>query len=118
MKLLGHKWGSKNDILYPGFAELDLNKKVRGAKKSNIVPVVTLKDAGRLLDSVTLTQRIVVSIMAVWLLLSTNDDLRKYQFSCSREVHGSRAVHDVRYKLGLAEIFLFPYPAIFVYKTI
>ena len=60
-----------------------------------------------------------VGYVYVWLLLSTtNDDLRKYQFSRSWEVHGSRAVHDVRYKLGLAEIFLFPYPAIFVYKTI
>ena len=57
-------WDSKNDILYSGFAELNLNKKVQGAKKSNSVPVVTLKDAGRLLDSVTLTWRMVVSIMA------------------------------------------------------
>ena len=28
VKLLGCKWDSKNDILYPGFAELNLNKKV------------------------------------------------------------------------------------------
>ena len=47
VKLLGCKWDSKNDILYPGFAELNLNKKVRLAKKANPVPVVTLKDAGR-----------------------------------------------------------------------
>ena len=52
----------------------------------------------------------------MWLLLSTNDNLPKYQFSRSREVHGSRAVHELRYKLGLAEIFLFPFPIIFVYK--
>ena len=32
IKLLGYKWNSRNDILYPGFAELNLNKKVRGAK--------------------------------------------------------------------------------------
>ena len=64
VKLLGYKWDSKNDILYPGFAELNLNKKIRGAKKSNILPVVTLEDAGGLLDSVKLTQRMVVSIMA------------------------------------------------------
>ena len=64
VKLLGYKWDSKNDILYPGFAELNLNKKIRGAKKSNVLPVVTLEDAGRLLDSVTLTRRMVVSIMA------------------------------------------------------
>ena len=50
--------------MYPGFAELNLNKKVRGAKKSNILPVITLEDAGRLLSSVNLTWRMVVSIMA------------------------------------------------------
>ena len=64
VKLLGYKWDSEKDILYPGFAELNLNKKVRGAKKSNILSVVTLADAGRLLSSVTLTWRMVVSIMA------------------------------------------------------
>ena len=64
VKLLGYKWDSKKDILYPGFAELNLNKKVRGAKKSNFLLVVTLEDAGRLLNSVTLTRRMVVSIMA------------------------------------------------------
>ena len=50
MKLLGYKWNSEQDILYPGFAKLNLNKKVRGAKKSNILPVVTLADAERLLN--------------------------------------------------------------------
>ena len=64
MKLLGYKWDSRNDILYPGLAELNLNKKARRAKKSNIVPVVTLEDAGRLLNSVTLTRRMMVSILA------------------------------------------------------
>ena len=55
VKLFGYKCDSRNDILYPGFAELNLNKKVRGAKKSNILSVLTLEDAGRLLNSVTLT---------------------------------------------------------------
>ena len=64
VKLLGYKWNSEQDVLYPGFAELNLNKKVRGAKKSNILPVVTLADAGRLLNSVTLTQKMVVLILA------------------------------------------------------
>ena len=45
MKLLGYKWDSRQDILYPGFAELNLNKKIRGAKKSNILLVVTVEDA-------------------------------------------------------------------------
>ena len=60
MKLLGYKWNSEQDILYPGFAVLNLNKKVRGANKSN---VVTLADAGHLLNSITLTLRMVVSIL-------------------------------------------------------
>ena len=64
VKLLGYKWDSINDVLYPGFAELNLNKKIRGAKKSNTLPVVTLEDAGRLLSSVILTRRMVISIMA------------------------------------------------------
>ena len=64
MKLLGYKWDSRNDILYSGFAELNLNKRVRGAKKSNILPVVTLEDAARLLSSVMLTRRMVGLILA------------------------------------------------------
>ena len=28
VKLLGYKWNSEQDILYPGFAKLNLNKKV------------------------------------------------------------------------------------------
>ena len=32
VKLLGYKWDSMNDILYPGFAELNLNKKIRGPR--------------------------------------------------------------------------------------
>ena len=56
MKLLGYKWNLEQDILYPGFAELNLNKKVRGAKNSNGLPVVILEDAGRLMNSVTLTR--------------------------------------------------------------
>ena len=51
VKLLEYKWNSEKDVLYPGFAELNLNKKVIGAKKSNVLPVVTLADAGRLCKS-------------------------------------------------------------------
>ena len=64
LKLLGYKWNSELDVLCPGFAELNLNKKVRGAKKANLQPVITLEDAGRLMTSVTLTRRMVVSILA------------------------------------------------------
>ena len=54
----------KIKLLYPGFVELNGNKKVQGAKKSNVQPVITLEDAGRLMTSVTLTWRMVVSIFA------------------------------------------------------
>ena len=64
VKLRGYKWNSELDILYPGFTELNLNKKVRGSKKSNILPVITLEDAGRLMNSVFLTWRMIVSILA------------------------------------------------------
>ena len=60
VKLLRYKWNSEKDILYPGFAELNLNKKVQGAKKLNVLPVVTLADARRLMKSMTLTRRMVV----------------------------------------------------------
>ena len=49
MKLIGYKWNSELDVLYPGFAELKLNKKVQGAKKSNLLPVITSEDAGCLM---------------------------------------------------------------------
>ena len=44
-----------------------------------------------------------------------DDDLQKSQLFRSWEVYGSQAVHDT--KLSLAEIFLFPFPVIFVYKV-
>ena len=64
VKLLRYKWNSEHDILYPGFAKINLNKKVRGAKKLNVLPVVTLEDAGRHMNSVTLTRHMVVLILA------------------------------------------------------
>ena len=51
----------------------------------------------------------------MWLRLYTDDDLQKSQLFRSWEVHGSQAVHDT--KPSLAEIFLFPFPVIFVYKV-
>ena len=64
VKLLEYKWNSELDVLYPGFAELNLKKKVRGAQKANLQPMITLEDAGRLMTNVTLTQKMVVSILA------------------------------------------------------
>ena len=45
----------------PGFSELNLNKKIRGAKKPNLSPVITREDAKELLAPIQLTKRIVVS---------------------------------------------------------
>ena len=58
-KLLGYKSNSELDVLYPGFVELNLNKRVRGAKKANLQPVITLDDAGCHMNSVILTLRMV-----------------------------------------------------------
>ena len=48
-KLLGSKWNSEKDVLYPGFGELNLNEKIRGAKIPNTEPVITIQDAGQLM---------------------------------------------------------------------
>ena len=45
-----------------------------------------------------------------------DDDLQNSQLLRSWEVHGSQAVHDT--KPSLAEIFLSPFPVIFVYKVL
>ena len=44
-----------------GFSELNLNKKIRGAKKPNLFPILTREDAARLLQPVRITKRIAVS---------------------------------------------------------
>ena len=44
-----------------GFSELNLNKKIRGGKKPNETPVITRKDAEKLLTSISITKRLVVS---------------------------------------------------------
>ena len=61
VKLLGYKWCPKEDTISPGFAELNMNKRVRGAKKPNEFPVITREDATKLLASIKITKRIVVS---------------------------------------------------------
>ena len=47
--ILGYKWNSEKDVLYPGFGELNLNEKIRGAKIPNTEPVITIQDAGQLM---------------------------------------------------------------------
>ena len=64
IKLLGYKWTTKEDIIQLGFGELNLNKRVRGARKPNELPVVTRGDAENLLRSITITRRVAVSKVA------------------------------------------------------
>ena len=61
VKILGYKWFPEKDTMSPGFSELNLNKKIRRAKKPNLFRIVTREDARELLAPVQLTKRIVVS---------------------------------------------------------
>ena len=63
-KLLGYKWETKEDVLKLGFTELNLNKKVRGAKKPNEFPISSSKDAEKLLQPLQITRRQVISKIA------------------------------------------------------
>lgn len=67
LKILGYKWSPKEDLLNPGFGEINFNKKRRGAKKPNPFAVETPEDVSRLLNSTIITRRIVVSKIAeIW----------------------------------------------------
>ena len=63
-KMLGYKWETRKDVLKLGLAELNLNKRVRGAKKPNEFPVSTHQDAETLLQPIQLSRRQVVSKIA------------------------------------------------------
>ena len=63
-KMLGYKWEPREDVLRLGFSELNLNKRVRGAKKPNEFPVSTQEDAEVLLQPIQLSRRQVVSKIA------------------------------------------------------
>ena len=64
MKILGYKWTTEPDLLSPGLGELNLNKKVRGSKKPNLVPVSKREDAEKLLKTITLTWRTILAKVA------------------------------------------------------
>ena len=64
IKLLGYKWTTEEDTIQLGFGELNLNKRVRGARKPNELPVTTRKDAEKLLSSVKITRRVAVAKVA------------------------------------------------------
>ena len=62
--MLGYKWTTQPDLLSPGLVELNLNKKVRGSKKPNLTPVNSREDTEKLLNSVILTRRTILSKVA------------------------------------------------------
>ena len=64
LKMLGYVWAPVTDILSPGISELNFNKKVRGAKKPNAKPVITMSDAEELVATTTLTRKMVASKVA------------------------------------------------------
>ena len=64
VKLLGYKWTPMSDTMNPGIGELNMNKKSRGVRKDNDKPIVTIEDAQNLLETVTLTRRLIISKIA------------------------------------------------------
>ena len=64
VKMLGYKWTTEPDLLSPGLGELNLNKKIRGSKKPNLTPINSRADAEKLLRSVILTRRSILSKVA------------------------------------------------------
>ena len=67
LKILGYKWFPKDDILTPGFSEINFNKRRRGSKKPNPFPVVNPEDVSKLLESKNITRRMVISKIAeIW----------------------------------------------------
>ena len=61
MKMLGYKYEPKSDWYSPAFAELNFNRKVRGAKKPNKEPVESRMDAIQLMSNIRVTRQMVVS---------------------------------------------------------
>ena len=67
LKILGYKWYPEEDILNPGFGEINFNKKRRGSKIPNPFPVINPEDVTKLLESTNVTRRMVVSKIAeIW----------------------------------------------------
>lgn len=66
LKILGYKWNAKDDILSPGFQELNFNERKRGMKLPNQFPVVSKDDVTKLMDSTRISRRVCASAMATF----------------------------------------------------
>ena len=64
LKVLGYRWHTVRDKLSPGFIEVNFNKKRRGLKSPNPFPVTTAEDVTKLMSSLDVTRRIVISKIA------------------------------------------------------
>jgi hypothetical protein len=64
VKLLGYKYNPLEDTLSLGFSELNMNKRIRGAKKPNETPVTTTEEAAVLLQPLIITRRKAMSKLA------------------------------------------------------
>ena len=64
MKMLGYGWIPEQDFFSPGFSELNFHKKIRGAKKPNDQPIVTVDDAQQLMRDIKLTRKMCASKVA------------------------------------------------------
>ena len=67
IKVLGYKWIIGSDMFYPGFTELNFNRKTRGTKVANPFPVASPDDVAKLLDNTKISRRMVVAKLAeIW----------------------------------------------------
>ena len=67
IKVLGYKWTTQDDVLYPGFSELNFNKRRRGLKQPHPFPVINPEDVNTVLENKHVTRRMVISKLAeVW----------------------------------------------------
>ena len=64
MKILGYKWVCKDDLLSPGFSELNFNKKSRGMRDPNEIRMDSVDNVDSVLANTVLTRRIVISKIA------------------------------------------------------
>jgi hypothetical protein len=64
LRILGYRWSVTQDFLSPGFTEVNFSKKRRGTKDPLPFPVETPSDVSKLLESIDITRRMVISKIA------------------------------------------------------
>ena len=64
VKILGYKYTPQQDILSPGYSELNPNRKVRGVKKPNEVTITNCNEAREMLAKVKITRKVAMSLLA------------------------------------------------------